>query len=207
MDNAPMIVAVVLLVLVGVIGGLTAWITHDVSATYGDPTGSDLGNLAWGPLAGVAVLLLVLVAIAVRAAPVGARRGVALVAGLLLVAFAVAVPVANHFGLESKRSSTSQPPECGMGGETAAEFARIEHPGYFGGGESDATGCSYLLTTGDIPGSLAAYERELRGLGYDVVRTGDSLTATRGDLTFSVERGYQDIDDGRTLTVSLRTSG
>lgn len=40
-----------------------------------------------------------------------------------------------------------------------------------------------------------------------MVRTGDSLTATRSDLTVSVERGDQDIDDGRTLTVSLRTLG
>jgi hypothetical protein len=201
-----MAVAIILLVLVVAIGGFTAWVTHDLTATYGDPTKSELANLDWGPLAGVALLLVALVAIASRMAPVGRRRRVGLTGALLVVAFAAAVPVANHFGYEAKRSTLAAPPECGFG-ETRAEFARIDHPGYFGGGQSDTTGCAYLLTTGDVPASLRAYENDLRGLGYDVVRTGSSLLATRAGFRLSVTVGYNGHDDGRSLTVSLRTSG
>lgn len=201
-----MVVAIVLLVLLVAIGGFTAWVTHDLTATYGDPTQPELANLAWGPLAGVALLLIVLAALAARVAPTGRRRRVGLIGALLVVAFAVAVPVANHFGYEAKRTTTSAPPECGFGG-TRAEFARIDHPGYFGGGESDTTGCAYLLTTGDITASLVAYEKDLKALGYDVLRTENSLLATREGFRFSVTVGHDGNDDGRSLTVSLRTSG
>jgi hypothetical protein len=209
-----MVGAVVLLVLVAAIGVWNVMSTYGYAEMYADPLQSEFAALDWTWIVLTALVLVGLTALATRIAPRMRRPLVALVGGVLVIAYAVAVPVTNHLGFEAKvRYVSEQPvPECGLGGATVAEFAKIDHPGSFGGGGSDQSGCSYMLRVQDVAQALDVYETGLRGLGYNVVRTGESLTATREDFTFSVLRGskggpYVEGDDPHALTVSLHTSG
>ena len=92
----------------------------------------------------------------------------------------------NHLGVQAKQVETSEPPGCGIAnGRLDQQFRSLDHPGYFGGGTSSRTHCSYLLATNDLPTALVDYEEQLRGLGWQVSVSTQGLTASGPEYRFS----------------------
>lgn len=183
----------VLLVLAAAAGAVTVSAMYSVAETYGDPAGgllSTFGTFALIVLIGL-LILVVLGVVAVAVVPTSGRRAVGFVVVGLVVATLGGVVAAGLVGLDAKRDQTAEPPGCGIGNPAlAAEFRRIDHPGYFGGGSETRASCSYALTVADVGTALEAYDDELTRLGYDVVLTDRGLTATRDsfELTAWVRR-------------------
>lgn len=197
--------AVLALLLLGGLAFLAVVGTHDLASIYGDPSGSELAFFgAFGSLIGIVLLVMALVAAGAVSLGRGALRRVVLVlsAGLILLTVP-GVLLASHYGHADKRRTTASPPACGIGNATLdREFRRVDHPGFFGGGDASRAGCAYLLDTADVGRAFAAYDERLTRLGYEVRRSPDRLDATNRTYTFEIEVSRPAVGEAH-LTVAL----
>lgn len=200
------VLSVLALLLLGFLGWCAAAAMYDLTSIYGDPTGSPLSTLgAFAVVPAVAAALMFGAGAAAVALARGRLRRIAVGASAVIgVATVVGLLVGNHYGLEDKKAETSVAPSCGIQNSAlTSEFARIDHPGYFGGGSESRTDCSYLLTASDLAAAFDSYEARLEARGYDVSRDRRGLTATSGGFRFTaVVQPAVHGDDALTVTLA-----
>jgi hypothetical protein len=179
---------------------------YDLASIYGDPIGSEFAFFREFGIVGAIALVLMLAA-ATLAVTLARGRARPLLMFFVVGVFTVTVPgivVANHYGHEAKRQETASPPTCGIRNSTLdAEFRRLDHAGYFGGGGASRVSCSYLLSVDDTTAALNAYEERLTGLGYEVRRSPRVVEATSEDYRFRINL-KPGINGGDHVTVTLR---
>lgn len=200
------IAALALLAFTALVGGWAALTTYGLASTYADPTGSSLGSVgAFGlpVLLGLAVTAALAFG-AVAAAPPPWRSGARLAAVAIVVVTTAGLVAGSQLGFRAKQAETSTPPRCGVGNAALnRQFRSIDHPGFFGGGWSSRTGCSYMLTARSTGTAIDEYEARLRAASWEVAPTGHGLTATRGSYRLTVEE-HAAVHGPPYLEVTLR---
>lgn len=207
-DMKRMVAAVVLLIAAAVLGLWGVMAMYGLASIYADPLGNGLDAVV--VFAGPALIVLCLVAFLVlgawKVAKGKGRSLVGSVGGTLLAATVAGILVAGQLGTLDKRRDTMQPPRCGIRApELAREFATVDHPGYFGGGEESRTHCAYLETVAELPEAIAHYDQQLSRAGWQVTESSErGIRAERDGLRFVIRREHPSQGDPY-LIVRLET--
>lgn len=203
---------VVLLVLAAVVGAVTGLFVYGFNVEYGPTSGSWMDG-ALRSLAGSAVALLLVGVLAGAAFFLGRQATWARVLAVaVVVASAVGVLVAGGQAAVVKYDRLAKVPYCGTeihvtgSGAAAMEFARLKHPGPFGGGFSGIDGCGANLLNATLTEAAAHYRAELPAAGWTITRDDTSeLAARRNDLIFVLNQrcGMVMVEIRRAGTASM----
>lgn len=187
----------VCLVLAVVVAALTILLTAGFLTEYGTTTGSARDGARDG-LAGAAVPLLAVLALAVVAFVSGRRSGPVRLLSLALVPLAVAgVLAAGAQAAVSKYDDLERVPDCvpeeAFGGpaetmlrDVQAAFAELAHPDRFsGGGSTGIDGCSRFVLNVTFDEAAAHYRDALPAAGWEItVDDATRVEAVRDGLVF-----------------------